>query len=186
MTRRRLLDLVGLLVCLLLVALINATVRGSSPGVRWYTGTLASGAVHSPDLDVQVTGVEIARTVEGASTSLFSSGVLVVVHWTATVHRESARFSRVELHTHDGLELSQRGEFYTESMPVTPAGFTSTGSSVFELRPYSLASADFVVNGDRGLFYTYGYAIRVESVLPADPQILDFVTLPQAQSMVTP
>lgn len=183
--RRRARELGALLVCLLLVGLINASVRNDAPSMRWYDGA-PGRAVQSPDLDVIVTGVELAKRVEGSSAAeLTSDGVLVVVHWAASVHRQTARFSRVELHTSDGLQVQQRDEFSGDAPAGTAPGFTSSGSSVFEVWPDSVPDADLVVYGDRGAIYAYGYAIRINDLVADAESVADVVVLPGARSEVT-
>lgn len=177
-------DWLALAICLLLVALINASARGDD-AQRWYTGTLLRPA-SSPNLDVAVTDVELSRAAEGPYSTLETTGVFVIVHWSVAVKKERAYLSTIQLHTNDGLQITQRDEFKTFAAPpiITP-GFTGHGTSVFEVPAESAAGADLVIAGDKGMFFVYGYSIRIADVVDASAATSELVTVQAYQTEVT-
>lgn len=185
MNRPRRQGLLALAVCLLAVALINMASRDDEPGVRWYRGQVGT-PVTSPAFDITVHEVELARTVTDERNELTTPGVLVIVHWSVSAKGERAFVTDVELVTQTGLIVSERADMATYAgLPPTEAGFTSTGSSVFEVHPEDLARASLRVGGNKGLFYTFGGGIEIGPLVAADAAIAEKVTLVDATTEVT-
>lgn len=185
MTIRRLLNIGTLVLCLVALIVINAVSRDDSPGERWYRGTVGQW-VTSPQVDVRVDAIELAREVSAGSTTRQTPGVFVVVHWSAAAKGETAYLSKVYLLTGGGLQVAQRDEFlYVAGISATDAGFTSHGASVFEIQPDQLTDLRLRVDHNRGVFYTYSGGVEVQ--LPADQQtpIVELAALPAPQTEVT-
>lgn len=186
MTRQRWRGLAALGLCLLAVAVINAVSRDDEPGMRWYTGTVGTQIV-SPAFDVTVHKVELARTVTDERNELTTPGVLVVVHWSVDAKGEKASLSDIELLTGTGLVVSQRSDLAIYAgVKATAAGFTTTGSSVFEVHVEDLPDSAMRIEGNRGMFYTFGGGVEIRDLVAPDAKILERVTLADARTEVTP
>lgn len=183
---RRVVEVVAILLCFVLIALINAYLRADEPGTRWYVGPPGE-PVESPAFDITVTDVVLAERVAQGYTELTSEGVLVVVEWTADVKGARALLAGVELHTASGLTLHPRREFlYSAGPGATDAGFTRHATSVFQVRDGDALGADFVVHFDRGFAYTYAGAVRVRDVVDGATPVVGGVEVEAGRLEVTP
>lgn len=182
--RRALATALGLLACLVLVGLVNATVREDQSRARWYVGQ-AQAPVTSPRMDVEVQDVLLAREVSTGLTPLTTEETFVVVLWSTTAHEERIGYtaSQVQLATADGARVSQRNEV-SQQLPVDP-GFTGQGVSVFEVPTDRVEGADLEIHDREGLYTYYNGALRVTDVVDAGTPRQDVVDLPAPTVEVT-
>lgn len=179
-------DLVTLVVCLLVLALLNAATRDGFPDTRWYIGK-AGQQITSPMLDVTAATAQLAHTVTDRTTSMTSTtGVLVVVEWSAAVKRTDAYLGSVDLVTVDGIRYRHRGQFATSGLANSGIGFTSHGSSVFEMHPEQLPGAWLEIIDDVSSRTHFTGSIRVTDIIDPRAPVLPTVALPEPYAEVTP
>ncbi|MDO5494466.1 MAG: hypothetical protein Q4G64_01970, partial [bacterium] len=183
---RRALEILVILVCCLLLAMVNAYTRDRAPGVHWYSGP-PGRAVETPPFDITVTDVRLADRVTQDTIEFGTSEVLVVVEWTAEVRGGRALLAGIELHTAGGTTVLPRAEFlYSAGPAVTEAGFTRHATSVFQVEEDAAVGSDFVVHFNRGFTYTYTGAVRVVGVVGEDTPHMAIAEIADPRLEVTP
>lgn len=171
--------------CLLGVGLVGMVTEASQMVTRWYEGDPGE-TISSPDFDLRVTDVMLAREVVLREEPLSTPGVWVVVEWEADVRRQSSSFDPVTLATLDGTVYEQRDEVAgLMGVPRTDPGFTGTGTSVFQLPPDALEDVVFSVERSQGFLFTHGAGIRVHDVVPADALVLESHVIGAPTTQVT-
>lgn len=184
MKARRLLEALAVLVCLGLVALINVQTREPAPGIRWYTGGLGE-QVSTPFFGLTVDSVQIAQRVEYSATAMDAQGVLVVVEWSIEGTDRPGTASVIELHTANGLQIADRGNFSLAMQNSITPGFTAHSTSVFHVPQGEEVGADFIVHANRGTMYTFGASVRIDDIVDADTPRTDLAVLAAPEILVT-
>lgn len=171
--------------CLVAVGLIGMVTRDGGFVTRWYSGDVDQ-TISSPDFDVRVLGVELAHEVSEGEEGRGTDGIWVVVEWQADFHRQSSSFNAVNLVLRDGTTFEQRDEYASRwGVPRTDPGFSSTGTSVFQVPPDGLAGAVLTIERSQGFIFTHGAGVRVEGLLDELPEVRDRVTLRAPQTEVS-
>ncbi|TRY20003.1 hypothetical protein FOJ82_03780 [Tessaracoccus rhinocerotis] len=159
--------------CLVGVGLVSMVTDESQMVTRWYAGEVGE-TISTPDYDVRVTEVRLAREVIVRDEPMSTEGVWVVVEWEAAAKRQSAAFSPVALVTADGTVFHERDEVAgLMGVPRTDPGFTGSGTSVFQLPPDALDDVELTIERSQGFLFTHGAGVRVADVVPDDADVED-------------
>lgn len=182
---RRVSEVLAFVVCIVLVGVVGMVTRAEGTVTRWYDGDVGEVVV-SPDMDIQVRDVKVARAVVVDEEEFTTPGVYVVVEWSVAAKRQAASFSKVQLVTADGTSYGQREEFLSDAgIRRTSPGFTATGTSVFQLMPEQLDGVELRIERSQGLLYTHGAGVRVRGLIASDAMVRDVVTLQEQTVEVT-
>lgn len=182
---KRLGQVFAFILCLAAVGLVTTVTDESEMVTRWYEGEVGE-TISSPDYDARVLDVQLAREVVVREEPLTTEGIWVVVEWEADVKRQSASFNTVTLTTTDGNVYAEREEMAgLIGIPRTDAGFTGSGTSVFQLPPEALDDVVLSIERSQGFLFTHGAGIRVHDVVPADADVDDSLVIGPPITQVT-
>ncbi len=181
----------SLLLCLLVVAGLAAVTGGPADDVPIDYADVGVGEVgHAQRFDVEVTAVQLGRQVQRDATSeplaAGATDTFVVVEIVLDARTEETPLSNVWLLTADGTRYAPRGEFVSAGPPLTPVGFTSTGSYVFQVPVDRVDGARLLAEPEIPLFLTYDTTVRVDLGLDGTTAIGDTpIALAPATTEVT-
>lgn len=172
-----------------LLAVVGVTALTPDPDVpqRRYTDVGLGQAVDITPYRLVVHSVAVGRsaTTAGGYSTRKSAARLVAVRVTADVHRRQALFSDIWLATTDGHRYDPRDELSSAGPPVTPPGFSTDFSLLFELPADRVPGAVLVFDGEPETVDVYREAVRVHLGLSAATPIAAKLVLPDATTRVT-
>lgn len=178
MTPRRLSNALAIVLCIVLIAFINASTRDTER-YRWYEGRMGQ-QVATPLGDFIVEDSILARTVVMESTSLTSDDhVFLVVKWRVKVNgkRLMLAYGDVTVATPDGHHIRQREDFAPANLPNAEPGFTTWGAAVFEIPEDQAEGATLEVRGSMGLFTSYSTGLRISGIVTDETRRVEGVEL---------
>lgn len=177
----------ALLLCLAVVALLVAIRPDPVEDARRAWVTVPIGvAASTRNAEVEVVQVQLTRSLLRYDQPIGTDQTFVLVTWRGSVADTPDGFRRVTLRTRDGSAYDPRPEFISAAPGTTQPGFTSRGTSVFEVATDRVSGARFVVDGGGGEFDVYDRAVRVDLGLTADTPVENQVAeLPAATVEVT-
>lgn len=185
MVSRRVLEVLAVTTCAVGIGLLNGVTHDAGPRDRIYSGPVGD-PVTSPYLTLTVDEVTLADAVTDGATRLETAEVFVVVEWTVSARERPTPLRDAELHTEDGLTITERSGFYDSAVDTTAPGFTRRGFSVFQVPADDVVGADFVIGGARGVVYTHGFGLRVTDVVTGETEHVSEAVLGPATLEVTP
>ncbi len=186
-TRQRSRGVGALLVCLAIVAVLVAIRPDPAEDARraWVTVPIGMAA-STRNAEIEVSRVQLTRSLLRYDRPIGTDETFVLVTWSGAARTTRDLFGRVTLRTRDGSTYDPRPEFISAAPGSTQPGFTSRGTSVFEVATDRLGGAHFVVDGGGGEFDVYDRAVRVDLGLtehtPVENQLAE---LPVATIEVT-
>lgn len=184
MSRRR--EWGALAVCLAVVAALALATGDRADSVPVAHDDVAVGETGvSSEFSARVLDVRLARAVQRDEFSepLTTDAAFAVVTLAADARTGTVTFSRtVWLLTADGVRYAPRGELQIAQPQLVQAGFTSTGTYVFQVPPERLAGARLLVEPSVATFEVHDVTVRVDlglvddAVIAVDPILLDSPT----------
>lgn len=177
--------LLPIAVALGLVALLTLTAPDTATPARQWTDLATGERGTLRDKVVTVTSVRTAPALELRQQVVTSTGVFVVVGVEADALITPVSFGRVRLQTRGGLRYTPRAEWIEAQPPMTQAGFTVTGSWVFEVPADRVAGARLLVENEPREFEAFDRGLRIDLGLDGAPPRPGALRLDPAATRVT-
>lgn len=155
--------LVGVLICLLLIAALTATAPAQDDVATRYRDVGIGRWAATRQFDVRVSDVRVGRQlINTYEQRVHSQAAFIVVGLTAETPDDSAAYDAVVLQTSDGHRYQPRTDF-TDSQPqATEPGFRTRGCLVFEVPADRVPGAELIIGPDGQSFSYYAIKVRVD------------------------
>ncbi|MFX4271189.1 hypothetical protein ACQBAR_11320 [Propionibacteriaceae bacterium Y1685] len=162
--------LIGLIVCLIVIALLLATRPGPVNALRTDRDVDLGQVARARAFEVRATDVTVGTAaVDEVGQQIRTEHRLVVVNVEASVLREQNQLE-TDLITLDGHRHHPRAEFSSAGPTTTAPGFTRTYTVVYEVPVERVAGARLLLDDVRG-FEVHHEAVRVDLGLTDDTEV---------------
>lgn len=155
--------LLGLAICLLLIAVLTATAPAEDDVATDYRDVVVGRSAATRQFDVRVTDVRVGRQlINTYDQRVRTRAAFVVISLTAQTPDGSASYDDLLLETSDGHRYKPRSDFIDSELQATEPGFRTRGNLVFELPADRLPEAELIIGPDGQSFTYYTIKVRVD------------------------